>query len=228
MGISQSFRLAIKSLATSKMRALLTMLGIIIGVAAVIVIISLGDGMKNMINSEFDKMGSNLLQVELMGRGSNRAVSDEDLYSLAAEHPEYIAALSPSVSTHATVKQGTETSKSTTVTGVGEDYMTVKALELAQGRFIQYIDIMRLQKVCVIGSYVNQELFNDKGLGKTIQLSGNEYQIVGVLTEAAGNTSYGADNGIYIPYSNATRLNGNATISSYLFSAANEDVNDQA
>ncbi|MEG2988252.1 MAG: ABC transporter permease [Oscillospiraceae bacterium] len=228
MGISQSFRLAIKSLATSKMRALLTMLGIIIGVAAVIVIISLGDGMKNMINSEFDKMGSNLLQVELMGRGSNRAVSDEDLYSLAAEHPEYIAALSPSVSTHATVKQGTETSKSTTVTGVGEDYMTVKALELAQGRFIQYIDIMRLQKVCVIGSYVNQELFNDKGLGKTIQLSGNEYQIVGVLTEAASNTSYGADNGIYIPYSNATRLNGNATISSYLFSAANEDVNDQA
>ncbi|MEG2958904.1 MAG: ABC transporter permease [Oscillospiraceae bacterium] len=228
MGISQSFRLAIKSLATSKMRALLTMLGIIIGVAAVIVIISLGDGMKNMINSEFDKMGSNLLQVELMGRGSNRAVSDEDLYSLAAEHPEYIAALSPSVSTHATVKQGTETSKSTTVTGVGEDYMTVKALELAQGRFIQYIDIMRLQKVCVIGSYVNQELFNDKGLGKTIQLSGNEYQIVGVLTEAASNTSYGADNAIYIPYSNATRLNGNATISSYLFSAANEDVNDQA
>ncbi|MEG0755623.1 MAG: ABC transporter permease [Oscillospiraceae bacterium] len=228
MGISQSFRLAIKSLATSKMRALLTMLGIIIGVAAVIVIISLGDGMKNMINSEFDKMGSNLLQVELMGRGSNRAVSDEDLYSLAAEHPEYIAALSPSVSTHATVKQGTETSKSTTVTGVGEDYMTVKALELAQGRFIQYIDIMRLQKVCVIGSYVNQELFNDKGLGKTIQLSGNEYQIVGVLTEAASNTSYGADNAIYIPYSNATRLNGNATISSYLFSAANEDVNNQA
>ena len=77
MNFTQSFKLAVKSLATSKMRALLTMLGIIIGVAAVIIIISLGDGMNDMINSEFEKMGTNLLQVQVMGRGSARAVDDE-------------------------------------------------------------------------------------------------------------------------------------------------------
>ena len=75
MSFSQSFRLALKSLATSKMRALLTMLGIIIGVAAVIIIISLGDGMNDMINSEFEKMGTNLLQVQIMGRGSSQNIT---------------------------------------------------------------------------------------------------------------------------------------------------------
>ena len=70
MGVKQSFLLAIKSLATSKMRALLTMLGIIIGVGAVIVIISLGDGMQKLLSDEFDSMGANLIQVSVWYCGS--------------------------------------------------------------------------------------------------------------------------------------------------------------
>ena len=69
MNFGQSFRLAIKSLRTSKMRALLTMLGIIIGVAAVIIITSLGNGMKNYLNKQFDQLGANLIQVQITGRG---------------------------------------------------------------------------------------------------------------------------------------------------------------
>ena len=68
MNFTQSFKLALKSLKTSKMRAFLTMLGIIIGVGAVIVILSLGNGMTNMMNSQFEKMGSNLIQVMTYGR----------------------------------------------------------------------------------------------------------------------------------------------------------------
>ena len=194
----------LKSLATSKMRALLTMLGIIIGVAAVIIIISLGDGMNDMINSEFEKMGTNLLQVQIMGRGSSQNITEEEMYALKDENPDCIAAMSPSVSAMATVKQGSET-LSATLTGVGEAYIAVRSLELSQGRFIQYIDTARMQNVCVIGSYVNEETFNGAGLGETLSINGNEYTIVGVLAEQADNTSYGNDNTVYIPYTNATR-----------------------
>ena len=75
MGMKQSFFLAVKSLATSKMRSLLTMLGIIIGVAAVIVIISLGDGMQKMLNDEFESMGANMIQVSVWDSGSSRTVT---------------------------------------------------------------------------------------------------------------------------------------------------------
>ncbi|MEQ2443226.1 ABC transporter permease [Pseudoflavonifractor sp. CLA-AP-H29] len=227
MSFSQSFRLAVKSLATSKMRALLTMLGIIIGVAAVIIIISLGDGMNDMINSEFEKMGTNLLQVQIMGRGTAQNIDEEAIYALEDENPDCIAAMSPSVSSMATVKQGSDT-LSTTLTGVGEEYITVKSLELSQGRFIQYIDTARMQDVCVIGSYVSEENFNGAGLGEKLYINGNEYTVVGVLAEQADNTSYGGDNAVYIPYTNATRLNGNAVISQYLFTATSEDTNARA
>ena len=223
MNFTQSFKLAVKSLATSKMRALLTMLGIIIGVAAVIIIISLGDG----INSEFEKMGTNLLQVQVMGRGSARSVDDEDMYALKEQNPDCIAAMSPSVGVSATLKYGNDTFSSST-TGVGEEYMTVKNLELSQGRFLQYIDIARLQKVCVIGSYVDLNTFNGAGLGKSLFIGGDEYKVVGVLAEQADNTSYGGDNAVYIPYTNATRLNGSATISQYLFTATSENTNTRA
>ena len=227
MSAAQSFRLALKSLAVSKMRSLLTMLGIIIGVAAVIVIISLGDGMNEMINSEFEKMGTNLLQVQIMDRGAASSISQEEMYALKEENPSLIAAMSPSVSCAAAVKTGAET-LSTSVTGVGEEYLAVKSLELRAGRFIQYIDVERMQNVCVIGSYVDEEAFGGDGLGETLRLNGNEYTVVGILTEQADNTSYGGDNAVYIPYTNATRLNGSASISQYLFSAAGEEQNAAA
>ena len=88
MNFSQAFRLALKSLMTSKMRALLTMLGIIIGVAAVIVITSLGNGMTQMMNDQFDQLGANLIQVQIFGRGgSSRSVEPDDMYALVEKYP---------------------------------------------------------------------------------------------------------------------------------------------
>ncbi len=97
MNFTQSFKLALKSLKTSKMRAFLTMLGIIIGVGAVIVILSLGNGMTNMMNSQFEKMGSNLIQVMTYGRGTGgtRDVDVEDLYELVDKYPQYLTGVTP-------------------------------------------------------------------------------------------------------------------------------------
>ena len=91
MNFGQSFRLAIKSLMASKARALLTMLGIIIGVAAVIIIISLGDGMQNMVNEQFESMGTNMLVATIIGRSSSRQVRDEDMFALVEKNPDLLA-----------------------------------------------------------------------------------------------------------------------------------------
>ena len=99
MNFTQSFKLAIKSLMLSKMRALLTMLGIIIGVAAVIIITSLGNGMQNYMNAQFEQLGSNLIQVMVYGRGeeSTRDVSPDDMYALVEKYPQYLSGVSPYV-----------------------------------------------------------------------------------------------------------------------------------
>ena len=86
MNVSQSFRLALKSLMVSKVRALLTMLGIIIGVAAVIVIVSLGNGMQQYMNAQFEQIGVNLIQVAIYSYGGNREVEPDDMYALAEKY----------------------------------------------------------------------------------------------------------------------------------------------
>ena len=136
MEFKQSFLLAVKSLLTSKMRAILTMLGIIIGVAAVIVIISLGDGMQQMLNDEFESMGANMIQVNVWDSGSSRRVSPEDMYELNNEYPEYFTAVSPYVTVSGvSVRSEREAFKPNSILGVGEDYASIRGLTLEQGRF---------------------------------------------------------------------------------------------
>ena len=108
MNFTQSFRLAIKSLLTSKMRALLTMLGIIIGVAAVIIITSLGNGMQNYMNDQFEQMGSNLIQVNVMDDGSSRTVDTDDFYALVGKYPKYLSGVTPYLSSRVVVRHGNE------------------------------------------------------------------------------------------------------------------------
>ena len=106
MNFGQSFKLALNSLRTSKMRAFLTMLGIIIGVGAVIVLLSLGNGMTNMMNQQFETLGSNLIQVMVWprGEGGTRDVDADDLYDLVDQYPQYLTGVSPYVSASAKVR----------------------------------------------------------------------------------------------------------------------------
>ena len=218
MNMAQSFKLAVKSLATSKMRSLLTMLGIIIGVAAVIIIISLGDGMQAMINAEFEKMGTNTIQVYNMGRGgSSRFATEADMREIYDNNTQYFSGYSPIVEVQGTVKYGTET-YSSNIQGVSEIFLRVKPLTLMQGRFLQYLDVQRMQPVCVIGTYQANKMFNGDALGKIFTINGNQFEIIGVLEEVGDSTERSSDNIIYIPYTSALRLNGTSTIWQYNYS----------
>ena len=217
MNFKQSFLLSIKSIMSSKTRSMLTMLGIIIGVAAVIVIVSLGQGMSKSMTETFESMGTNLITVMLRGRGSTRTVTVDDMYGFAEQHADSIAAVTPFVTLSTTAKYESA-SLDTTVNGVGEDYCQIRNYAVASGRFIEYIDIARRQKVCVIGTYVSQTLFEDADpLGKAIRINGDTYTVVGLLDKKSSNEEGTDDDQIIIPYTNAAKL-ARRTITTFYFS----------
>ena len=109
MKLSESFSLALQNIRSSKMRSFLTMLGIIIGIAAVMVIVGLGNGMENYMTSQFQTMGTNTLTVQITGSGSSASLSVEDMYGIVAAHRDYLSDLSPTVPMRGAVKIGTET-----------------------------------------------------------------------------------------------------------------------
>ena len=228
MNIKQNFRLAIGSLMTSKVRALLTMLGIIIGVAAVIIITGLGSGMQRMMNEEFDKLGANLIQVQIMGRGGgSRVVDGEDMYELLEENPDYLTGVTPYITAQAKVRSGTKEFERTTIYGVSEDFSGMSAgfgAVLGEGRFLQYLDVARKQNVCVIGAYISEEAFGGAGLGQSIALSGTKYKIVGVLQPSGDVTEGSGNDTIYIPYTNACAINGTSEANFFMFTCPGEDT----
>ena len=219
----QSFRLAIKSIASGKMRSFLTMLGIIIGVASVIILVSLMQGMTNYISDSFSDLGTNQLSVSLTNTDT-RKIDVDEMYEFCTENAEIFDEVSPKVSVMGIVKNGTESSAITSITGVGEDFLSINALELSSGRFIQYSDIVSRQKVCVIGSYVAQSLYpGENALGQDIKINGERYQIVGILEEKADSEEGSSDDCLYLPYSIATKLSRSADISSYVLTVKDTD-----
>ena len=233
MNFSQSFRLAIKSLLTSKVRAVLTMLGIIIGVAAVIIIASLGNGMQNFMNDQFDQLGANLVQVQIFGRGgqmTSRSVDPEDMYQLVERHPAYLAGVSPYVMASGVVRQGSDEFERTKTYGVSEYFydpirnQSMSGEKLADGRFLSYVDVARHQNVCVIGSYLNDEAFHGDAVGKSLTIKGSPFTVVGVLEEKADSSKGSGDDVIFIPYENAMRINNSSHVNFYLFNATDKDM----
>ena len=227
MSIAESLDLALKNIVSSKVRTLLTMLGIIIGVAAVIVIVGLGNGLEGYVTDSFSDMGTNTLTVTVMSRGSTRSLDVEDMYDIVEENSEYLNLCSPTVSMAGYVKIGSETVDTTSSTGVSEDYLDIARLTVSQGRGLQYSDMATRAKVCVIGAYLNQAYFGGNGVGQTLRVGGQSLEVVGVLTQQDDELEEGgSDDCLYLPYTTAERISGEA--SSYTITMKNEDYIDES
>ena len=206
------------------MRTFLTMLGIVIGVCAVIVIVDLGNGMQNYMRDSFADMGTNTLTVQISGRGSSRSISEEQMYDLVADNPDLLDAISPTVSVSGTIRIGTDTSSATSISGVSEDYLAMKDYEIAQGRGLQYVDIMDRKNVCVVGAYINQAYFAGNAVGETLKLGTKTLTIVGVMAQETDTLEEGStDDCLFLPYSTAARMSRTGTISSYLITVKDEN-----
>ena len=212
-----------KNILSSKVRAFLTMLGIIIGVSGVMVIIGMGNGMENYMKDSFSSLGTDLLTVTIIGTGTSEKVTPDDMYALVAENPEYLKDVSPIVNVSGSVKLGSETLDETSISGVSESYASMNKLELDNGRFLQYADVLARNNVCVVGSYISEMWLGGDAVGKTIRLNGLNFTIVGVLAEESESEEGGSDDAVYIPYSTASRMTSTGMISSYSFQIVSED-----
>ena len=223
MSLWETFTLAVKNISGSKMRTFLTMLGIIIGVCAVIVIVGLGNGMQGYIEDSFADMGTDSLTVMIMGRGSSRSVSEEEMYELVAENQKTLKLISPTVSVSFPPKIGSDTTSSS-VTGVSEDYFTMKGYEIAQGRGIQYMDIESRANVCVVGQYLNMAYFGGNAVGQTLKLGSKSFIIVGVMAAETDDLEEGGtDDCVFLPYSTAARMSFTGAISNYTITVQDRD-----
>lgn len=215
----ESFKLAIKSIWSNKMRSFLTMLGIIIGVASVIILVSLVNAYMSYMTESFASMGTNQITVNMVNLPS-RSVSVDEMYEFYDEHAEEFDHMSPTVTVSGTVKHGADTMSGTTVNGVSEDYLGIKDYELQYGRNIQYADIASRQKVCVIGAYVANELYGsaEKAYGETIKVNGYAFKVVGVAEQQETTMEdRGSDDFLWMPYSCAVKIARNANINNYTF-----------
>lgn len=223
MSLAKCFSMAISSIFNNKMRSFLTMLGIIIGIAAVIILVSLMNGLTNMVSDTFAELGTTSINVSINAPSETKNIKAADIFKLAEENPRLISQVSPLVTVRSTVKVGTD-SITTSATGVAETYNDMKSLVVEHGRFIQYVDIERMQKVCVIGTYIQKEFFEGTiPIGEKIKINGVPYKIVGILEEKEDSSAGSGDDCIYIPYTNATRLSNNGVINTYVVSAVDED-----
>ncbi len=223
MSIAESFALALKNITSSKMRTFLTMLGIIIGVAAVTLITGLGNGLRDYIASEFADMGTDSLTVSIQSRGATRTMSADDVYDLVAENSQYFKYCSPNATVQGSVKIGNETTSYTSISGVSEDYLTnMKNDEFSDGRDFEYSDMVYRNKVCIIGAYLNQKYFSGNGVGQTLRVGGTTMTVVGVLAQTVDTLEEGCtDDCLYLPYTTATRSGGQ--IGSYTITVQDED-----
>ena len=224
MSLLETFQLSLRNIWGSKMRSFLTMLGIIIGVCAVIVIVGLGNGMQGYIEDSFDQMGTDSLTVMVMGRGSSRSISEDEMYQMVADNSGILKQLSPSVTISFPLKIGSDTITSSGITGVSEDYFSIKGYEIAQGRGLQYTDMLNREKVCVIGQYLNLAYYGGSAVGQTLKVGPNTLTIVGVMAaETSDLDEGGTDDCVYLPYSTAARISSTGTINSYVVTVWDKD-----
>lgn len=219
--------MALQSIISNKMRSILTMLGIIIGITAVIALVSLMSGLTSEVTDAFSDLGIESINVSITSRATTKELPPEDMLALAEEHSDVIAAQSPTVNMPAFVKNGNDYIASQ-ATGVNEYYLGMRGLDIAYGRELTYTDVDRRQKVCVIGTYIAQEVFGGDALGKKLQITGTPYEVVGIIDEQDDSTESSSDNQIYVPYTVAAHTTRSTVVSSYVVYATSQDTVEEA
>ncbi len=230
MTIKNLTTLAFRSIFRNRMRSLLTSLGIIIGVASVIIMVGVGSGSQAQIQDQIESMGTNLIMVQ-PERGPDIAnrLSTDDVDKLKSESG-YLSAVSGTTRTGVTAVGG-DGDWSTTAYGVEPDYLVVRDWGLSSGEMFGEKDLSARKKVAVLGTTVAEELFGASDpVGEQIRLARTPFTIIGVL-ESKGNTSMGndQDDTVLVPLDTAmTRLSNSQYLDTIEISVVSQDLMDQA
>ena len=213
MRIKESIHIARRSLMGSKMRSFLTMLGVIIGVAAIIAMISIGNGAKADISERIKSLGSNVLQIRpgsqsfggiRFGMGSMMTLKNDDA-EILKEKAQHLAYIEPEVSNQAQVKFGNK-NDNIEIIGTTTDYQRVQNSKVAKGNFFTNEDVLYREKVCVIGQTVITNLFGSVDpVGQEIRIKNIDFRVLGVLAKKGSMGPFDQDNRILIPITTAQK-----------------------
>jgi putative ABC transport system permease protein len=173
-------------------------------------------------------MGTNLIQVNIMGRNSNRRVTYDQIKDFAEKNSSEIAAVAPQANTSGIVKYLTK-NRNTSILGTSPDYSVIRSLNVSIGRFIVQNDVDNMQKVAVIGTTVANDIFEESNpLGKKIKINGQIFTVVGVLEEKDDGQDEGADDIVIIPITVAQRLFSIGAIRNFAIQAASPEAVETA
>ena len=237
MLFNESFRMAVTSLMANKLRSLLTMLGIIIGVGAVIAMVSVGMGVKSNVQTSIASLGSNMLIVSpgAANRGGPRSAAGSmqtlkyDDATAIKEKIKNIDYVSPTVSSSYQAVNG-NMNWNTSVQGVTPEFMAIRSLVIGNGSFITEDDMEKRRRVAIIGTTVATNLFeNDNPVGRNIRINNQPFKVIG-LVESKGQSSMGQDQDdvIYIPLTTAQeRMLGITYVQSINLQVTSQDKMEQ-
>jgi putative ABC transport system permease protein len=237
MKVFRYLAVSVDSIFAHKLRAALTMLGIIIGIAAVLVTVGIGSGAAASITDRIEASGTNLLTISAgasrgMSSSSSLTVADAEVFTDATLFPD-IVAVAPQYSSSATLAFGSSEG-SYTVVGATANYATVRNLEIAAGAFLDDEQVAATESVAVLGDTVASDLFGaDDPVGQTVRIDDTLFTVIGVL-EASGSSGFGSsDSQVYVPLGtaqgrlfNAARVNGSYALTAVSVQGVSSEVLD--
>lgn len=212
---------AIKSILNNKLRSALTMLGLIIGIASVIILVGIGTGATSDVTEQVQSLGTDILTVTVSSSDTSFDYDELDEIKELGNITSIAPYKNLSVST---VTRESNSASQSTIMAVDDNYLTVTNTTLAKGRTLSIIDIENKSKVCILGSEIATELFNlSEPVGETINLDGDSWTVIGLLEEQGTSMGNNIDNMILIPITSSKHLGEDTNIQSFYVKVENED-----
>lgn len=212
---------ALKSIANNKLRSALTMLGLIIGIASVIILVGIGNGATTNVTEQVQSLGTDIITVNITSDDSSFEYDElEDIKDLGN-----ITSIAPykSISSK-TITRGSNSVSQTSIMAVNDSYLTVTNTSLQKGRTISIVDIENKSKVCILGSEIATELFNlSEPVGEKIKIEGDNYTVIGLLEEQGTSMGNNIDDMILIPITTAQYFGEDTAIQNFYVKVENED-----
>ena len=201
--MSMSFKMALRSIGSNKLRSVLTMLGIIIGVIALVVLVSLVNGATKSVNEQIASLGTNYMQVYIWNTWDDPLTSRE--LETWADGEELVETVAPTIQNSATAKSGAR-SKQVSVVGTTSAFYDIRGLKLEKGRFLKPVDVQNNSCICVLDSIAADNVVGYRDcVGQEISLNGIRYTVAGVLAENDSMMMFSGESTVYIPFSSMLR-----------------------
>ena len=224
MKIFNIIKIAFKNIKSNKLRSSLTMLGLIIGIASVIVLVGIGTGATTSVTNSVQSLGTDILTLNISSSDTSLEYNQVDEL---LDIPN-ISEIAPYKNISAQISRGNTTSSNAKIIATTDNYLEITNVDLASGRRISLIDIENSTKACILGYDIASTLFGlTDPLGETIKINGDKFTVVGVLTEQGSNMGNNIDNMILLPLTTAKYFDEDTSISNIYLKVENENIIDQ-